>query len=174
MLRLGCCLSPPHQSLWLCAWSEYIQPKQERSRSQKFQTPYTSGSCTLLVDASFGKTKLVENTILQQASFKENHQGMKYKVFFVKNPNGSGTRVTLRNVVTQLGSRFSQNMTRLESQSMTRDSSQSHFFKSFEPLMDKPSSFAHKEMSTFFFSDDEDWCKFSVLTVWSCYSTFQR
>jgi len=25
------------------AESEYIQPKQERSRSQKFQTPYTSG-----------------------------------------------------------------------------------------------------------------------------------
>jgi len=29
-------------------------------------------------------------------------------------------------------------------------------------------------MSIFFFSDDQDWRKFSVLTVWSCYATFQR
>jgi len=28
--------------------------------------------------------------------------------------------------------------------------------------MDKPSSFAHKEMSTFCFSDDQDWWKCSV------------
>jgi len=31
--------------------------------------------------------------------------------------------------------------------------------------MDKPSSFANKEMSIFCFSDDQDWCKFIVLTV---------
>jgi len=33
--------------------SEYIQPKQERSRSQKFQTPYTSGVCTPFVRMLF-------------------------------------------------------------------------------------------------------------------------
>jgi len=31
--------------------------------------------------------------------------------------------------------------------------------------MDKPSSFAHKEMSSFCFNDDKDWRKFSVLPV---------
>jgi len=31
--------------------------------------------------------------------------------------------------------------------------------------MDKPSSFAHKEMSIFCFSDVQDWCKFSVFPV---------
>jgi len=31
--------------------------------------------------------------------------------------------------------------------------------------MGKPSSFAHKETSIFFFSDIQDWCKFLVLTV---------
>jgi len=56
-------------------------------------------------------------------------------------------------------------MTRLESQSMTRDSSQSQFYKISEFLMDKPSSFAHKEMRIICFSDDQDWGKFSVLTV---------
>jgi len=56
-------------------------------------------------------------------------------------------------------------MTRLESQSMTRDSSQSLFYKISEPLMDKPGSFAHKEMSIFCFSDDQDYRKFSVLPV---------
>jgi len=48
---------------------------------------------------------------------------------------------------------------------MTRDSSQSHFYKIPEPLMNKLSSFAHKGMSIFYFSDDQDWRKFSVLTV---------
>jgi len=43
---------------------------------------------------------------------------------------------------------------------MTRDSSQIHFYKVSEFLMDKLSSFAHKEMSIFCFSDDEDWRKF--------------
>jgi len=38
-------------------------------------------------------------------------------------------------------------MTRLESQSMTRDSSQGNFYKIYEFLMDKTSSFAHNEMS---------------------------
>jgi len=55
-------------------------------------------------------------------------------------------------------------MTRLESYAMTRDSSQSHFYKISEPLTDKPSSFAHKEMSIFCFSDDQDWRKLYVLT----------
>jgi len=43
----------------------------------------------------------------------------------------------------------SQSLTRVESHSMTRDPSQSHFYKIFEILMDKPSLFAHKEMSIF-------------------------
>jgi len=60
--------------------------------------------------------------------------------------------------------------TRIESQSMTQDSSQSHFYKISEPLMGKPSSFSHKEMIIFCFSDDrdpilQDWPKFSVLPV---------
>jgi len=40
--------------------------------------------------------------------------------------------------------------------------------------MDKPTSFAHKKMSIFCFSDDQDWRKFSVLPVWSCYAVFYR
>jgi len=40
-------------------------------------------------------------------------------------------------------------LTRHESQLVTRDSIQSHFNKISEPLMDKPSSFAHKGMSIF-------------------------
>ena len=72
-------------------------------------------------------------------------------------PSDSVTRVndskwvTLRKMVTQLKS-FFHRMTRLESQSMTRDTSQSHFHKISEFLMDKTSSFAHKEMSIFFAS----------------------
>jgi len=98
-------------------------------------------------------------------------------------PNGSdsviqvndSTRVTLRKMVTWLESRFSQNdSTRLESRSVTRDASQSHFYKISEFLMDKSTSFAHKEMSIFCFSDDQDWRKFSVLSVWSCYAVFYR
>jgi len=46
---------------------------------------------------------------------------------------------------------------------MTQDSSQSHFYKISERLMDKPCLFAHKEMSIFCFSDDQGWWKFSVL-----------
>jgi len=38
--------------------------------------------------------------------------------------------------------------------------------------MDKPSSFAHKEMGIFCFSDDQDWEKFSVLIVRLCYAAF--
>jgi len=69
--------------------------------------------------------------------------------------DSDSTRVTLRKMVNGLESRFSQNgSTRYESQSMTWDSSQSHFYKIFEPLMNKPSSFAHKEMSIFFLQ----WC----------------
>jgi len=45
-------------------------------------------------------------------------------------------------------------LTRLKSQSRTRDSSQSHFYKISEFLMDKPTSFARKEMNIFRFSDD--------------------
>jgi len=40
-------------------------------------------------------------------------------------------------------------MTRLESQSKTRDSIQSHFCKISEALIDKPSLFAYKEMIIF-------------------------
>jgi len=47
---------------------------------------------------------------------------------------------------------------------MTRDSSQSHFYKISEPVIDKPSLFAHKEMSILYFSDDEEWRTFYVLT----------
>jgi len=75
----------------------------------------------------------------------------------------------------RLESRFSQNdSTRLESQSMTRDSSQSYFYKIYEFLMDKPTSFARKKMSNFCFSDDQDWRKLSVLPAWSCYADFKR
>jgi len=52
----------------------------------------------------------------------------------------------------------------LESQTMTSDRSQSYFYKIYEPLMDKPSLFAHDEMSIFCFSNDENWGKYSVLT----------
>ena len=40
-------------------------------------------------------------------------------------------------------------MTRHESQSMTRNSSQSHFYNISEFLIDKPTSYALKEMSSF-------------------------
>jgi len=83
------------------------------------------------------------------------------------------TRVMLRKIVTQIdSSRVFHRMTRLESQSMIRDSSQSHSHKISEFLMDKPSSFAIKEISNFCISDDEDWRKFSALPVLSCYVTF--
>ena len=76
------------------------------------------------------------------------------------------TRVTLRKLVTWLiSSHVFHRMTRLESQSMSRDLSQSHFHKIFVLLMGKASSFAHKEISIFCFSDVQDWCKFSALTV---------
>jgi len=42
-------------------------------------------------------------------------------------------------------------MTRLESQTTTRDTSQSHLCKISEPLIDKPSLFAYKEMINFGF-----------------------
>jgi len=35
--------------------------------------------------------------------------------------------------------------------------------------MVKPASFAHKEMSIFCFSDDQDWRKYFVLPVVQCY-----
>jgi len=56
-------------------------------------------------------------------------------------------------------------MTPLESQSVSRDYSQSHFKKISEFPMDKPRSFAHKELSIFCFSGDKVWQKFSVLPV---------
>jgi len=76
--------------------------------------------------------------------------------------DSDSTRVTLKKMVTRLESHFSQN----DSTRVTvNHSSQSHFYKISEFLMDKPSSFAHKEMRIFCFSDDQDWGKFSVLTV---------
>jgi len=41
----------------------------------------------------------------------------------------------------------------------------SHFCKLSKYLIGKPSSFAHKETSLYCFSDDQHWCKLSVLTV---------
>jgi len=38
--------------------------------------------------------------------------------------------------------------------------------------MDKPSSFANKEMCTFYFSVDQGWRKYSILHVQSFYATF--
>jgi len=66
------------------------------------------------------------------------------------------TRVKLRKMVIRLDSSYVYNrMTRLASQSMTRDSNKSHFYKISGFLMDKPSSFEHKEISIFCFSDDQ-------------------
>jgi len=62
--------------------------------------------------------------------------------------NSDSTRVRLRKMVTRIESRFHR-MTRLESQSMTRDSSQSHFCKISEPLINKP-SFLHTKKWSFF------------------------
>jgi len=50
------------------------------------------------------------------------------------------------------------------------DSSQSHFCKISEPLVDKPSMFAYKEMIIFWSSNDLNWCKISVLAFKSCYA----
>jgi len=49
--------------------------------------------------------------------------------------------------------------------SLTRDSSQNHFYKISKHLIDKPSSFTRKEMSSFCFSDDQYWGNFYVLIV---------
>jgi len=38
-----------------------------------------------MVDASFSKKEFVENTIFHRAFSKESHQGMKFKVFCMKN-----------------------------------------------------------------------------------------
>jgi len=73
------------------------------------------------------------------------------------------TQVTLRKMETRLT--FFHRMARLESQSMTRDSIQSHFYKVSEFLIDKLTSCALKEMNIFCFSNDQDWRKFSVLLV---------
>jgi len=48
---------------------------------------------------------------------------------------------------------------------MTRDPSQSPFYKISEPLMDQPSSLAQKEMRIFRFSGDQDLRKCFVFTV---------
>jgi len=45
---------------------------------------------------------------------------------------------------------------------VARDWSQSHVYKIFKLLMDKPSLFVQKEMSLFCFSGDQDWRKLSV------------
>jgi len=69
------------------------------------------------------------------------------------------TRGTLRKIMTLLdSSHVFHRMTRL-------DSSRSHFYKISQFLMDKSISFAHKEISIFCFSDDQDWGKFSVMPV---------
>jgi len=64
-------------------------------------------------------------------------------------------------------SRFNDSdLTRVTLRKMViRDSSQSHFYKISEFLMDKPSSLAHKKMRIFCFSDDQDWGKFYVLAL---------
>jgi len=62
--------------------------------------------------------------------------------------DSDSTWVTLRKMVSRLESIFYR-MTQLESQSRTLNSSQSHFYKISEFLMDKSSSIAHKEMSIF-------------------------
>jgi len=63
----------------------------------------------------------------------------------------------LRKMVNRLdSSHVFHRMTRLESQSMTRDSSQSHFHKISEFLIDKPTSYALKEMCIFCFNDDQN------------------
>ena len=60
--------------------------------------------------------------------------------------DSDSTRVTLRKMMTRLESRFSQN----DSTRVTiNDSSQSHFCKISELLIDKPSLFAYKEMIIF-------------------------
>jgi len=62
-------------------------------------------------------------------------------------------------MVTRLESRFSQN-----------DSSQSYFCKISEPVIDKPGLSAYKEMIIFWSSNDQNWCKLSVLTFKSFYT----
>jgi len=84
--------------------------------------------------------------------------------------------------MTRLESRFLVALTRLESHwkkwwldsshvfhKMTRPESHSmtHFYKISEFLMDKPSSFAHKEMRIFCFSDDQHWGNF-LFWLFSC------
>jgi len=65
-------------------------------------------------------------------------------------------------MATRLESRFLQN----DSTRVTvNDSNQRHFYKISEFLIDKPTSCALEKKSMFCFSDDEDWRKFSVLTV---------
>jgi len=51
----------------------YLQPRDQNKVSRTF-----------LVDASFGKNVLVENTTLQQPFSNERHQGMTFKVFLMK------------------------------------------------------------------------------------------
>ena len=80
--------------------------------------------------------------------------------------DSDSTLVTFRKMVTRLdSSHVFHRMTRLELQSMTREWSQSHFYKISEFLIDKPTSCALKEKSILCFSDDQDWRKFSVLPV---------
>jgi len=71
--------------------------------------------------------------------------------------DSDSTRVTLRKIVTRIdSSHVFYKMTRLESQSMARDSSQSHFCKISEPLIDKPSLFAYQEIIIFLV---QEWSK---------------
>jgi len=60
-------------------------------------------------------------------------------------------------------------VTRHDSSQEWLDLSFSHFYKNSEPQIDKPSSFVHKELNIFRFSDDKHWRKFSVLAVQPCY-----
>jgi len=80
--------------------------------------------------------------------------------------DSDSARVTLGKMMTPLeSSHVFHRMTQLASQSVTQDTSQSHFYKISEFLIDKPTSCALKEISIFCFSDDQDWRKFSVLPV---------
>jgi len=60
--------------------------------------------------------------------------------------DSDSTQVTLKTTVIQIESRSSQiDSTRVA----INNSNESHFYKTSEPLMDKPSLFAHNEMSSF-------------------------
>ena len=65
------------------------------------------------------------------------------------NSTDSVTRVKIFGDSDSIRVKLRKKVSRLESQSMTQNSSQSNFYKIFEPLMNKHSLFAHKEMSIY-------------------------